>query len=106
MAVVYITEYMGMGKDLSGNVIQTGIEPVADLGGTNRTLTISGLQLTSLTLGTKFVRLNGDGVFSFKFGTTSTAAAATTTNARMAANSTEFFAINSSVCYIGVILNT
>lgn len=87
-----------------GQVIQTGLEPAASNGGTDRTAIISGVQLVSLTPGTRFVRIHADAVCSIKIGTT-TAVTTTTGNARMSANSTEFFALDARQHYISVISN-
>lgn len=104
MALLFIRSYAGMGQDLMGQVIQTGLEPALE----DRTLLISGAAATlstALNSSAKFVRVNTDSICSIKFGTTS-AVAATTTNARMAANSSEFFALDRPGLFISVILNT
>ena len=108
MAILYIREYFGLGQDLMGQVIQTGLEPVtlSGAGTADRTLVISGVTLTSLSQGVNFVRLNADAVCSIKFHTTSSVSLATKTNARMSANSTEFFAIDGNTMFISCIVNT
>ena len=104
MALLYIRSYSGMGRDLMGQVIQTGLEPCLD----DRTLLISGAAATTtaaLNSSAKFVRISTDSIVSVKFGTASTVVA-TTTNARMAANSTEFFALDRPGLWLSCILNT
>jgi len=104
MALLFIRSYSGMGQDLMGQVIQTGMEPALE----DKTLLISGAAATTtaaLNAAAKFVRVNTDSICSIKFGTTSTVAA-TTTNARMAANSSEFFALDRPGLFVSVILNT
>jgi len=99
-----VREYIGLGQDLRGQVIQTGLEPAQSNGGTDRTAVISGVALMSLTPGTRFVRIHTDAICSIKIGTT-TGVATTTGNARMSANSTEFFALGGRQHYISVISN-
>lgn len=105
MAVLYVREYVGLGRDLMGQVIQTGLEPAQSNGGTDRTAIISGVLLMSLTPNTKFIRVHADAVCSIFIGTT-TATTATKVNARMAANSTEYFALDAYQSYLSVIVNT
>lgn len=105
MAILYIREYVSLGRDLMGQVIQTGLEPAQSNGGTDRTAVISGALLVSLTPNTRFLRVHADAACSIFIGTT-TATTATKVNARMAANSTEYFALDAYQHYISVISNT
>lgn len=83
---VYIREYADVAV-LATTVGQAGAEPaVAD-----QKLTLSGSTASSaFNVNTKMVRIHTDEIISVKFGTAPTAAA---TDARMAANTTEFFGV-------------
>lgn len=87
-----------------GQVVQTGLEPALE----DKTLLISGAAATTtaaFNTAAKFVRIATDNIVSVKFGTTSTVVA-TATNARMAANSTEFFALDRPGLFLSCIINT
>ena len=104
MAVLYIRSYQGMGMDLMGQVVQTGLEPAIE----DLTLTISGAASTlstALSSSAKFIRVNADAVCSIKFGLT-TAVVATATNGRISANSTEFFALDRPGLFVSCITNS
>lgn len=103
MATLYIREYQTIaapGPDFNG--MQAGMEPGLDqaplvFGG--------GVQLSSaFAVGTRVVRLHTDAICSILFGTAPTA---TTANARMAANQTEFFGVQPGAnLKVSVIVNT
>lgn len=97
MAVLYITEYAGVGY--AGGVIPVGAEP-----GLDQTVAISGSSAQSAALGnnTTLVRIHTDAICSVKFGTSPTALS---TSRRMAANQTEYFSVTPGI-KIAVISNT
>lgn len=106
MAKVYVTEYARGSLD-SRTFLPSGEEP---------SIKVTVLDTTATHLSavfdknTRLVRLHTDGIISFKFGAAPTAA---TTDARMAANQTEYFGIPpaaadaaASVLKVDVIANT
>lgn len=98
MATLYISEYTSSGF-ASGQVIPTGLEPAI----TNQTLAIGAGSVASapFNAATRFVRLHTDAICSVKFGASPVAAA---TNARLAANQTEFFSVANGLA-VAVISN-
>jgi hypothetical protein len=88
VATLYIREYQTIaspGPDFNG--MQAGLEPGVD----QPTLPIGGaVQSVAFLPTTRFVRLHTDAVCSVLFGTNPVAS---TANARMAANQTEFFGV-------------
>jgi hypothetical protein len=88
LAYLYITEHVDLAVDARGQVISLG----EDTGLDQPRLAISGSSGQSLATrkATKFIRLHTDAICSVSFGSNPTA---TTSNRRMAANQTEFFAI-------------
>lgn len=101
MALLYIRQYTRLATDTNGQTVLAGLEPGLDLA----PVAIGAGTNVALASGTKFVRLHSDAVCSYVCGLDSSAAA-TTSNARLAANQTEFFGISSAVTYIAVIGNT
>lgn len=100
MAVLYITEYADV-LHAPGEV-QVGMEPA----NTDQTVAIAGSSAASSAFknNTKLVRLHTDAICSITFAATPTA---TTSNRRMAANQTEYFAVsNNSALKVAVISNT
>lgn len=98
MATLYVRQYTRLAHDENGHPLAAGLEP-----GKDATLSIAaGSGNVALTAGTKFVRLHTDAICNFALGTDSTTAA-TTSNARMAANQTEFFGVAPGVGYLAVI---
>jgi hypothetical protein len=91
MSLLYVTEFAEAGR-YGGGVI-----PVARTGqwleNANSPITISGASAASAKFGTytNLVRLHTDTICSIYITTAGTAA--TTSNARMAANQTEYFAV-------------
>lgn len=105
MATFYIHEIADVAKALMGNVVQAPFEP-AGTGYTDRTLTISGATLTSLSdKAGMLVLIHTDAICSYKVGNTS-GVTATTTNVRMAANTERYFVTSSNTTWISVIVNT
>lgn len=101
MATVYIREYARIGRDLNSIDVQSGVEP----GLVNQTVAIGGssVQSAAFNAQTRFVRIHTDAICSILFGTNPTAVAG---SGRMAANSTEFFAVDpGSNLKVAVITN-
>ena len=89
MSTLYITEFQGIAPDNLGTVPQAAKQP-----GTDQTpITISGVAAASQAFAgaTRLVRIHSDVVCSIAFGKAPTA---TTANARLAANQTEYFVVN------------
>jgi hypothetical protein len=87
---LYVTEFPSASVDHGAGV------PVAfapSVGGINNNVTISGTHAESSAFGTntRLVRLHTDTICYVKFGTAPVAV--TVTDARMAANQTEYFAV-------------
>lgn len=103
MSTLYITEYGSPGRFLATGVVPVGLElMLAD----QTPVTISGSHAESATLNasTQLVRLHTDTICSVKFAVTPVA---TTSNRRMAANQTEYFAVpQNSGFKVSVIANT
>lgn len=101
MSVLYISEFTG----LSSIGTKTGqVAPQPSL--VDQVVAISGAPAISAAFGSKtyVVRLETDVVCSILFGFVNTIDAATT-NARMAANQTEYFAVAPGM-FVSVIANT
>lgn len=101
MAVLYITEY-GLLGNLNGVAAQAPLEPAI----TTQTVSIGGssAQSSAFNAQTSMVRLHTDSICSILFGTTSTATA-TTSTPRMAANQTEYFAINKGASLLVAVIS-
>lgn len=84
-ATCYITEFTGGAP----NGVQVAQQPAL----AEQTVSISGgsLQSNAFSGGTRLIRLHCDGIASFKIATSPTA---TTLSARIAADQTEYFAVN------------
>lgn len=98
---LYIREYCALAPTTGGNNLAMGAEPG------NRDQQITSVSSTSLTSSSflqnsYYIRLHTDAICSVNFGSTPTA---TTTNARLAANQTEYFAVIPGQ-KVAVILNT
>lgn len=100
MALLYIRQYTRLAHDENGQVILAGLEPGQDLD----PVSVGAATRVTLATGTKFVRLHTDAICSYACGVSTVTA--TTNNARLAANQTEFFGISSAVTHIAVIGNT
>lgn len=101
MATLYIRQYTRLAHDENGHAIAAGLEP-----GLDTSVAIgAGSANVAIRTGTKFLRLHSDTICNFVAGTDSTTTALTS-NARMAANQTEFFGVAPSVGYIAVIAGT
>lgn len=102
MATLYIREYLRQGRDTNGQFVSSGEEPaIAD-----QTVAIAAgsAQSAAFNALTSFVRIHTDAICSILFGANPTATAA---NARLAANTTEYFAVvKGSVEKVAVIVNT
>lgn len=99
MAKLFIREYVDMPQQ-TGVLLQIGNEPAV----VNQTPVAVGAEAKSAAFNTKtrFVRLHTDAICSVAFGTVPTA---TTDDARMAANQTEFFGVRGGD-KVSVIANT
>lgn len=88
MSILYIQEYSEMPKML-GQVLLVGQEPAV----ASQAITFTGTAGLSaaFNVNTRFVRLHADGLCCVKFGSAPVAVAST--DARMAASSTEFFGV-------------
>lgn len=88
MAVVDVSEYDRMPVDAQGAYLQTGLEPAKVV----QQLAISGSPANSAAFdqGTKFIRVHTDGAIRYQVGPTAVASA---TDARIAANTTEYFGV-------------
>lgn len=100
MAVVYIEEYAEMALVKNGQGLQAGRQPAV----TSQTVAIGGVSAQSAAFNdkTRFVRIHTDAICSYKFGANPTASA---TTPRMAANSTEYFAVTAGE-KVAIITNT
>src|SRR5690348_4400661 len=87
MSTAYITEYIDLGNH-AGQSAPIGMEPAA----ATQAVTFTGTHGESAALNgkTRFVRIHVDGIACIRFGT---APVAVTTDPRMAANQTEYFAV-------------
>lgn len=101
MAKVYISEYVRAGIGLNGQMLPVGEEPsVVE----QTPVAIGGASVQSAAFGstTKFVRIHTDAICSIAFGSNPTA---TSNSKRLAANSTEYFAVYPGQ-KVAVITNT
>jgi hypothetical protein len=89
MAKVYISEYVLQPLVRTGQMAGVGSEPNM----ANQTVAIGGSSTPSSAFNakTKFIRVHTDAICSIKIGP---AATATANDARMAANTTEYFGVN------------
>ena len=101
MAVLYISEYANLQfEGSSGRGLAMGSEP----SNTEQTVAISGssTQSSAFQNNTRFVRLHTDAICSVMFGSNPTS---TTSKKRLAANQTEYFAVQPGQ-NVAVITNT
>lgn len=101
MSVCYISEYAHLGADGRTLWLNSPLEPpIAE-----QTVAIGAeAKSAAFNASTKFVRVHVDAVCSILFGTAPTA---TTSKKRMAANTTEYFAVPMGQSYkLSVITNT
>lgn len=102
MAKVYITEYADLALMGNGQALQTGLEP--PLATQTVAIGAGSVQSSAFNAKTKFVRLHTDAICSILFGTNPTADA---NSPRMAANTSEFFAVPLNQSFkVAVITNT
>lgn len=102
MATLYIREYIRQGRDTNGQFVSSGEEP----GLADQTVAIAAgsAQSAAFNAKTAFVRVHTDSICSILFGANPTAVA---TSARLAANTTEYFAVvPGSAEKVAVIVNT
>lgn len=101
MALLYVSEYPGTGYDHGGGVAVANTPAITTQVVVNTGATT---QSAAFNANTRLVRLETDSICSFKFGTNPTA---TTADPRMAANQTEYFAIQpGGGMKVAVIVNT
>lgn len=107
MAFTYITEFAKFGRDLGGYGGPVGEQP--PLAEQKLVNTGGSVASAAFNVKTRLVRVHTDSICSVLFGTGTPAAAVT--NARMAANTTEYFMIDAEGHFVNpvsvaVILNT
>lgn len=88
MATLYITEFKGLGTDITGSSVACGIHPPV----TTQTIAIGGTstQSSAFNAATKVIRVHTDVICSVAIATNPTAAA---TSPRMAAGQTEYMSV-------------
>lgn len=89
MAVFYIAEFTATGRDITGRATQVPMHPpIAE-----QTVAIGGgsVQSAAFNVKTTLIRIHTDAICSFLVGANPTVAA---TNARMAAGTTEYIAVD------------
>jgi hypothetical protein len=91
MAVLYVTEFARIGRDAAG--YSAPMAEQAPLAEQTVAIGAGSVQSSAFNSATRVVRLHADVICSIKFGTAPTATAAT---ARMAAGTTEYFAVDAS----------
>ena len=107
MAVLYVTEYTNVGRELKANISQSAAEPAL----AQQSLAIGAGSVASVNFNakTRLVRVHSDAVCSIKIAAGAVPVAVATAQ-RMAANQTEYFAITPEAiaagCQIAVITNT
>ena len=99
MATLYIAEFAFIPRQTGDGVQIAQMAPIAE-----QTVAIGAGSTASsaFNAATRFIRLHTDSICSIAFGASPTA---TTTNARMAANTTEYFAVTAAQ-KVAVISNT
>jgi hypothetical protein len=99
MAFIYVTEYAEIAQ-LNGESVSIAKEPEL----VEQQVAIGGasVQSSAFNAKTKFIRVHADAICSIKIGSSPTAVA---TAKRMAANQTEYFAVDATH-KIAVITNT
>lgn len=100
MATLYVTEFSGIGSGNKTDIQAAACPPLAE-----QTVAIGGstAQSAAFDAATKVIRVHTDAICSVKIGGANPVAAAT--NARLAANQTEYFRVNAGD-KIAVIQNT
>lgn len=102
MAVLYVTEFARQGRDAAGYRMVVAEEPPV----ANQTVAIGAgsVQSNAFNLATQFIRVHTDAICSVEVGVNPTA---TVTTRRLAANTTEYFAVPEHTTWkIAVITNT
>lgn len=100
MTILYITEFVALNPTTGGGNLAMASMPA----NAQQTISITSASAssTSFQQNTYYVRLHTDSICSVNFGSSPTA---TTTNARMAANQTEYFSVTPGQ-KVAVITNT
>ena len=88
MAVLYVTEYTNVGRELKANISQSAAEPA--LAQQSVAIGAGSVASANFNAKTRLIRVHTDNICSIKIGAAVTAVA---TAQRMAANQTEYFAI-------------
>lgn len=96
MAVLYITEYAAI------SIPEAPIAPGEAIASQTVAIGGSSTQSSAFNAQTRYVRLHTDAICSIAFGASPTA---TTSTARMAANTTEYFSVTPAT-KVAVITNT
>jgi hypothetical protein len=99
MATLYITEFANIGRDQGQGVQATPLPPVAEQ---TVAIGVASAQSGAFNAATSFVRAHTDAICSIAVGVNPTA---TTGNARLAANQTEYFQVRAGD-KIAVIANS
>lgn len=98
MAKVYVSEYQNMSL-CSNGIAQAAAEPAV----ATQVLDTTATHLSAaFNVATRFIRLNADGVVSYKVGSAPTAG---TSDARLGANASEYFGVKAGD-KVDVIANT
>ena len=101
MATLYVAEFPHSDAEYGSRTQAARVPPITEQA---MVFGASSSASSAFTSQTKLVRLHTDAICSVAFGTSPTAAA---TNARLAANQTEYFAVNEgSAMKVAVITNT
>lgn len=87
MGIAYIEEYERLGADANGGAMQVAVQPPVAVQTVTYTTTAQSSAFSSKT---KFVRIHTNSICSYLFGSNPTA---TTSKSRMAADQTEYFAV-------------
>ena len=104
MAAIYIAEHATQGRDVSGYTLQNGTPQEPPTARQTVAITGASVQSAVLNASTTLVRVHTDVVCSIEIAANPTA---TTTNRRMAANTTEQIAVQPGSGYrLAVIANT
>lgn len=104
MAVLFVTEYGVQGRDMGGYRMVVPEEP--PLANQTVAITAGSVQSSAFNANTRLIRVHTDAICSIEFGTNPTA---TTTTRRLAANTTEYFAVPAATAgtfKVAVIINT
>jgi len=105
MTKLYVAEFAEVEIGPAGRVGQFAAQPT--LAEQVVDYTAGSAQSSPFNTNTRFVRLHTDAICSVVFGTTTPTLTAATTNARMAANQTEYFGVPKGQAFkVAAITNT